>query len=94
MSQTEPFWQWWDRMTTPPAPEPEPPRELTLWEPEKARNRLARRLAKVESGRWVPRRVAALSGEVARELAAARTVLADVAQLKHALNGGSGTGEG
>ena len=53
MREAEPFYLWWDRMTTPPE-SPEPP-EPSLWDIEKSSNRLRRQVERLENGRWLPR---------------------------------------
>lgn len=67
----EPYWQWWLSMIPDPVPEAEP----SLWDIEKARNRLQRMTEKIESRRWLPSMANRLNGKALRELRAAHDLL-------------------
>ena len=65
-------------MHWPPEPEPQPqpePLAVSAWDIEKAANRLAKQVEKVESGRWLPRLPFKLNGLARKELHAARALL-------------------
>lgn len=72
-TDTEPFHEFWQRLTTPIPPEP--PAEPTLWELEKSANRLQRTVAKLESRRWMPTLPYRVSGRAVRELQEAHALL-------------------
>ena len=54
---------------------------VSPWTVQKAANRLARTIEKVESRRWLPKVLFQLTGLAKRELAAANTLLREAGQL-------------
>jgi hypothetical protein len=65
-------------MVEPPAVPPEP--EPSAWDIEKSRNRLQKRVEKVERGRWLPLVPFKLNGRAERELREAHALLHEAGQ--------------
>jgi hypothetical protein len=68
--------QWTARLVAPEA-EPEP----SSWDLEKAANRLAKQVERVESGRWLPRVPYKLNGQAKKQLREAHALLHESRQV-------------
>jgi hypothetical protein len=72
---SEPLWMIFEPPATVTKPEPEHEPDVSPWAVTKHMNRLEKQIAKIESGKWLPKMKYRLNGQSVRALREAHQVL-------------------